>query len=195
MGGVIEENQPANALSAFLAKVETCLISISAMAMAAIMLIVVLDVGMRYLLSAPLVWSYSLIGLYLVGAVFFLALSDTMHHHGHIALDVFVPFLPRSIRHLTQAVGYGAATVFVFVMAWLGFDQAHDSFLSDHRAAEVIPWPTWIAHGLLTVGMAVLCLRCGYRAIFHLLSVFSPMDLVELPPPPNTEIKTGEHGE
>ncbi|KZX98850.1 MULTISPECIES: TRAP transporter small permease [unclassified Sulfitobacter] len=195
MGGVIEENRPANALSALLARVETVMISISAAAMAAIMLIVVLDVAMRYMFAAPLAWSYSLIGLYLVGAVFFLALSDTMHHHGHIALDVFVPFMPRPIRHLSQAAGYGAATFFVVVIAWLGFVQAQDALVSDHRAAEIVPWPTWVAHAFLTLGMATLALRCGYRAIFHLLSVFSSSDLVELPPPPNTDIKSGEHGE
>lgn len=191
----MEENRPVNALSAALTRVETLLIGISTLAMAAIMLIVVLDVGMRYLLSAPLVWSYSLIGLYLVGAVFFLALPDTLHHHGHIALDVFVPLLPRPVRHLTQAAGYVAATGFVALIAWLGLVQAQDAFLSDHRAPEIVPWPTWIAHALLTLGMATLCLRCGYRAVFHLLSVFSQTDLVELPPPPNTDPKTGEYGE
>ncbi|WP_306155123.1 TRAP transporter small permease [Roseovarius sp. MMSF_3281] len=195
MGGVLEENKPVNMLSALLARVETLLIGISAAAMAAIMLIVVLDVCLRYLLSSPLTWSYSLIGLYLVGAVFFLALSDTMHHHGHIALDVFVPFLPRLVRHLSQAAGYGISTLFIGVMTWLGYVQSRDAFISDARVAEAVAWPTWIAYALLTVGMGAMCLRCGYRALFHLVSVFAGRDMVELPAPPNTELKSGEHGE
>lgn len=195
MGGVMEENRPVNALSALLARVETVLIGVSGAAMAAIMLIVVLDVCLRYVLSSPLSWSYSLIGLYMVGAVFFLALSDTMHHHGHIALDVFVPFLPRPVRHLAQAAGYGVSTLFIGAMTWLGYTQAVSAFLSDDRVAEAVAWPTWIAYALLTVGMGALCLRCGYRAVFHLASIFSARDLVELPAPPNTELKTGEHGE
>ena len=195
MGGALEESRPANALSALLARLETLMIGVSAAALAAIMLIVVLDVGMRYIFSSPLGWSYSLIGLYLVGAVFFLSLSDTMHHHGHIALDVFVPFIPRPIRHLCHVAGYGAGTFFIVAIAWLGLVQAHDAFVSDHRAAEIVPWPTWVAHACLTLGMATLALRCGYRAVFHLVSLFSARDLVELPPPPNAAIKTGEHGE
>lgn len=195
MGGIIEDNRPANALSALLARVETMMIAISGLAMAAIMLIVVVDVGLRYVLSAPLSWSYSLIGLYLVGAVFFLALSDTMHHHGHIALDVFVPLLPRPVRHLAQAAGYGVSSLFIGAIAWLAYSQSRDAFLADDRVAEAVAWPTWIAYALLTAGMGMLCLRCAYRAVFHLASALSAHDLVELPPPPNSDAKTGEHGE
>ncbi|MEY8828658.1 TRAP transporter small permease [Sedimentitalea sp. XS_ASV28] len=195
MGGVREENKPANAVSALLGRAETVLIGISGLAMAAIMLIVVIDVCLRYVLSAPLSWSYSLIGLYLIGAVFFLALSDSLNHHGHIALDVFVPFLPRPVRHLTQGLGYGASTLFIAIMTWLGISQARDAFLSDDRIAEVVAWPTWIAYALLATGMATLCLRCGYRAVLHLASVFSERDLVEVPAPANTDAKTAEHGE
>lgn len=195
MGGEATDTIPVNALSAAMARVETVLIALSGAAMAAVMLIVVIDVGMRYVLSSPLTWSYSLIGLYLVGAVFFLALSDTMHHHGHIALDVFVPFLPRVVRHLTQGAGYGAATVFVGAMAWLALLQAIASFQSDDRAAEAVAWPTWIAYALLTTGMTTLTLRCAYRTVFHLASVFSPHDLVEVPAPPKSETHPGEHGE
>lgn len=191
----MEENAPVNGVSALLARIESVLIGASGLAMAAIMLIVVMDVTLRYIFAAPLTWSYSLIGLYLSGAVFFLALSDTLHNHGHIALDVFVPLLPRPVRHLAQGLGYGASTLFVGAMTMLGYTQARDAFLFDNRVAEAVAWPTWIAYALLTVGMATLFLRCGFRTVFHLASIFSARDLVELPAPPDTNPKTGEHGE
>lgn len=193
MGGLVGENRPANAASALLARLETLLIGISGVAMAAIMVIVVVDVGLRYLFAAPLSWSYSLIGLYLVGAVFFLALSDTMQHHGHIALDVFVGLLPRPLRHVAQGAGYGLSALFVGAITWLGFAQARAAFVSDARVAEVVAWPTWIAYALLTLGMGTLCLRCGYRALFHLASAVSPHDLVELPAPPDTDRPAPSH--
>ena len=80
-------------------------------------------------------------------------------------------------------------------MTMLGYTQARDAFLFDNRVAEAVAWPTWIAYALLTVGMATLCLRCGFRTVFHLASIFSARDLVELPAPPDTNPKTGEHGE
>lgn len=195
MKDMADQSEPANGVSAALGRVEAVLIGASGVAMAAIMLIVVFDVTLRYVFSAPLTWSYSLIGLYMAGAVFFLALSDTLNTHGHIALDVFVPLLPRRVRHLAQGLGYGASTLFVGAMAWLGATQTHDAFVSNNRVAEAVAWPTWIAYALLTVGMTTLCLRCCYRFVFHLASVFSARDLVELPAPPDTTPKTGEHGE
>jgi len=189
------EQVPLNGLSASLARVETALIALSAAAMAAIMCIVVLDVVMRYAFAAPLVWSYDIIGLYLVGIVFFFALSDTMQHHGHIALDVFLPYMPVRLRHAAQSLGFAASTVLIVAITWLEFWQAEDAFVADDRIAGVVPFQTWVAHAVLAIGMGVLALRCLYRAVFHGASALAGRDLVELPPPPITANVSREHGE
>ncbi|WP_346915716.1 TRAP transporter small permease subunit [uncultured Roseibium sp.] len=194
-GGTLTGGPAANGFSRWLARVETGLVALSTLAMAAIMCIVVVDVLMRYAFAAPLAWSYDLIGLYLVSAVFFLALPDTMHHHGHIALDVFAPMMPAKLRHTLQSLGYGVSSALIAAITWLEFQQAETAFLADQRIASVIPWPTWIAHAVLTVGMAVLFLRCGYRAVFHLASAITGRDLVEVPPPPITEDNTAWRAE
>lgn len=189
------DQRPLNALSAGLARVETLLVALSAVAMAGIMCIVVLDVLMRYAFAAPLVWSYDIIGLYLVGMVFFLALSDTMQHHGHIALDVFLPYIPLRLRHGAQALGFAASTLLIAAITWLEYGQAEKAFLADDRIAGVVPFQTWVAHAVLAVGMAVLVLRCLYRTVFHAASALAGRDLVELPPPPITANVSREHGE
>ncbi|MFY0634021.1 MAG: TRAP transporter small permease [Vannielia sp.] len=183
---------PANALSAWLARAETVLVALAAASLAAIMCVVMADVILRYLFDAPLTWSYDLIGLYLIGGVFFFSLSDTMHHHGHIALDVFVPLLPRWLRHGAQALGYGVSALLIGAITWLEYDQGASAFWADDRIAAPVPLPTWVAHGVLALGMAVLTLRCAHRAIFHAASIFSADDLVELPPPPITSGTTTE---
>ena len=186
---------PLNAASAWIARAETVLVRLSAFSMAAIMLIVSLDVLLRYLASAPLTWSYDLIGLYLIGAVFFFALSDTMQHHGHIALDVFVPLIPFRLRHFAPSLGYGISTALLAAITWLEFWQAVDALVADDRIAGIVPFQTWVAHAVLSVGMAVLVLRCAYRAILHLLSAIRNEELVETPPPPVTAINATETGE
>ena len=190
MGG-----RPIGPVSALIARVELVLVLVSVLAMAAIMFIVVADVFLRYAMSAPLGWSYDVIGLYLVGMVFFFALSDTMQNHGHIALDVFVPFLPRWLRHGTQGIGYAASTVLIALIAWLEVSKATEALAGGDRIAGVVPLPTWVAHAVLALGMTVLAVRCTYRALSHLASIFSANDLVETPPPPVTSGHAGEHGE
>ena len=180
------DQEPLNAPSAWLARIETVLVGISAAAMAAIMCIVTLDVAMRYAFAAPLVWSYDLIGLYLVGIVFFFALSDTMQQHGHIALDVFVPLIPFRLRHAAQAAGFGASTLLIGAITWLEYREGHEAFVFDDRIAGVVPFPTWVAHAVLALGMGVLTLRCLYRAALHVASAAAGRALVELPPPPIT---------
>lgn len=61
----------ARGLSRALGVLEVGLVTVSAVAMAAIMLVVSLDATLRYVMSSPLSWSYELIGLYLMVAVFF----------------------------------------------------------------------------------------------------------------------------
>lgn len=189
------EQVPLNGLSASLARVETALIALSAAAMAAIMCIVVLDVVMRYAFAAPLVWSYDIIGLYLVGMVFFLALSDTMQHHGHIALDVFLPYIPHRLRHAAQSAGFAASALLIGAITWLEVHEAEAALVHDDRIAAVIPFPTWVSHAVLTLGMGVLTLRLVYRSVFHAASALTGRELVEVPPPPITANVSREHGE
>lgn len=189
------DQRPMGRLSAVIAAAETVLVACAAAAMAAIMCIVMLDVVLRYLFAAPLGWSYDLIGLYLVGMVFFFALSDTMQHHGHIALDVFTPMIPRAFRHGAQALGFAVSAALIAAITWLEIWQTLDALEGDDRIAGVVPFQTWVAHGVLALGMAVLVLRLAHRAVFHAASIFSRHDLVELPPPPITSTHTGEHGE
>lgn len=195
MSHLSHHQPPANRISAWLVRAEAVLVAVSGVAMAAIMLIVVLDVIMRYAFDAPFTWSYDLIGLYLVGAVFFFALSDTMQNHGHIALDVFAPYIPRRLHHAALCLGFAASAALVAAIAWLECEQAFKALVRDDRIASVPPLQTWIAHAVLSVGMTVLALRCVYRALFHALSIFFADDLVEMPPPPVTSQHVGEHGE
>lgn len=189
------DQKPLNAFSRWIAVLETLLAALSATAMFAIMCIVMLDVVLRYVFAAPLVWSFDLIGLYLVGAVFFFALSDTMQQHGHIALDVFVPLIPHRLRHAAQSAGFAASALLLAAITWLEAHQAIEAFEAGDRIAGVVPFQTWVAHAVLAVGMGVLVLRCTYRVIFHAASVVTGRDEVELPPPPVTSGSKTEHGE
>lgn len=195
MAAAVGDQLPINRISAWLARVETVLVMISSLAMAAIMLVVMADVVLRYVFHAPLVWSFDLIGLYLIGMVFFFALPDTMQQHGHIALDVFVPLFPHRLRHAVQSLGFAISALLLGAVTWLEFWQAEEAFVADDRIAGVIAFQTWVAHAVLALGMGVLVLRCTYRAVFHAVSAISGKDSVELPPPPITSIPKTEHAE
>ena len=192
---MIESQQPANRPSAALAWVERILVVLSSIALGAIMLIVVADVTMRYIFGTPLSWSYNLIGLYLMVAVFFLALSDTLHNHGHIAIDLFQHQIPHRARHLSLSLGYLLSTVVMALIGWQAWLRFKSAYVNDDRIAAVIPWPTWIAYFIVAVGCFVITLRCAYRVVGHAASGVTGRELVETPPPPETEPQAGELAE
>jgi len=175
-----------SAVSRGLAAIETVMAVLAAAALGAIMLIVVVDVAMRYALSRPLGWSYDMIGLYLMVAAFFLMLSDTLHAHGHVSIDLFMNALPRAIRNLGLALGYAAGAVVMALIAREAWGRFRTAFDGQERIAAIIPWLTWPAYLIVTVGTALLTLRLIYRVVGHALSLLSSRDLVELPPPPET---------
>lgn len=175
---------PSTGLGRVLVWMDLSLMSVAAIAMAAIMLVVTLDATLRYTMSAPLIWSYDLIGLYLMVAVFFLALPDTLNHHGHIAVDLFQSLIPFRLRHFFLGIGYALSTWVMVLIAWGAYGRFYTAFMRDERIAAQIPWPTWIAYALVTIGSAALVIRCVVLVYGHFASAFTGRLLVDMPPPP-----------
>lgn len=183
---MIRSSHPSESggFSRVLGALEVGLVAVSAVAIAAIMLVVTLDATLRYVISSPLTWSYELIGLYLMVAIFFLALPDTLTHHGHIAVDIFQRLIPFRLRHLLLGLGYALSTWIVTLIAWGAGQRLTTAFLRDERIAAVVPWPTWIAYLLVAVGSAAMILRCLARVYGHLASAATGREVVDMPPPP-----------
>ena len=186
------ENSIMSRISALLEKLEVGLMAIASMALSLIMVIVFVDVFMRYVFSAPLGWSYDTIALYLIVAVFFLALPDTLHHHGHIAIDLFQPLIPRRPRHVGEAVGYLMATAIVALITVQAYDRLVVAYMAGDRMAGLVAWPTWISYLIVVVGCATLGLRCAYRCVGHMATAITGRAMVEIAPPPIAEIPNPE---
>ena len=181
-------------LSAMLARAETALVFLSGVALAVIMAVVVADATMRYALRSPLGWSYDLIGTYLMVCVFFFALSDTLHHHGHIAIDIFSPRLPRPLVHVSLAVGYGASALLLAMIAWQAWYRTSAAWNANNLISATVPWPTWPSYFMVVVGSALMTLRCVLRTVTHAVSFVTGRELADLPPPPIIVSSEAEHG-
>lgn len=160
---------------------EDALMVVAQAAMAAIMLVVVLDVTMRYGFNRPLVWSYGLISLYLMVALFFFGLSHTLRFDGHVAIDVFVGLIPKPLRHLIDGLGYGAAGLLFAAGAWLAGSETVTGYLNDELMAGAVAWPTWVAQLIVALGLGVFALRCLQRAVCHLAAFVTGRPLIDFP--------------
>lgn len=181
-------------LSAILARAETALVFLSGVSLAVIMVVVVADVTMRYAFQRPLGWSYDLIGTYLMVCVFFFALSDTLHHHGHIAIDIFAPKLPRRLVHISLAVGYGLSALLLAMIAWQAWHRTSAAWNANNLISATVPWPTWPSYFMVVVGAALVTVRTALRTLTHAASFVTGQELADLPPPPITAPHESEHG-
>ncbi|WP_299358596.1 TRAP transporter small permease [uncultured Paracoccus sp.] len=188
------EEKTDTGLSAIVARAETALVFLSGVSLAVIMVVVVADVTMRYALRSPLGWSYDLIGTYLMVCVFFFALSDTLHHHGHIAIDIFAPRLPRRFIHVSLAIGYGASALLLAMIAWQAWYRTAAAWNANNLISATVPWPTWPSYFMVLVGSALITMRSGLRGVTHAASFVTGRELADLPPPPITASSESEHG-
>lgn len=147
----------------------------------AIMLLVVLDVAMRYVFRAPLGWSYDLISMYLMAGLFFFSLSVTLQHEEHVRVDLLLKHFPPAMRHLAEFVTYLAASVVFGLIVYITFSKAVHSFQANEVAPGEIPWPAWLSIALVPVGAGLLLLRMLFRLVGHALSLATRRTRIKLP--------------
>ena len=152
-------------VSLALARYEAVLLALGAVCLFAMMLLVFVDVTMRYLFNSPLGFSYDLISLYLMVGVFFFALSDTLRHDEHVRVDILYLRFSHPMRALADRISYGASGLFFAVVLWTGVLRAIDSTAKGEVMATIVPWPMWLAYWIVPVGTAPIVLLCLLRFI------------------------------
>lgn len=157
-------------------------IFIAAVMLFATMMVATVDVFMRYFFNAPLGWSYDLISLYLMAGIFYFALSDTLFHHGHIAVDLLHARMSRRTRHAVEVPGYLIITGVFAAISILTMQRTWESYQGGDVISGRIDWPTWISMAFVAWGYAVLTLRCVHRLVGHALSAVHNRSVIELPP-------------
>lgn len=137
----------------------------------AIMVIVVVDVALRYLFNAPLGWSYDLISLYLMVALFFLALSVTQRDDHHVRVDIVFRHVSPRVRHSMELVGYLLTAVVLAGIVYQGSVKFWISWQNNDVMAGAVPWPTWLGAAFVPLGVGLLLLRLVFSVFSLALAI------------------------
>ena len=162
-------------------KVEFVLASLAAACLLAVMGIVFVDVGARYFMNSPLAWSYELIGMYLMPALFYLSLSDTLADHHHIAVDLLRSRMSDRLVRVVEIIGCGAMCALFLLIVWIHLQSAVHDLRTGAVTMGVIEWPAWVPAALVVVGSTAIALRLLGRALGHLGSLATGRPLIALP--------------
>ncbi len=144
----------------------------SALCLFGIMVIVFVDVFMRYFLNSPLSWSYDFISLYLMGAAFFFSLSETLRRNHHVAVDILFLRFSLRWRRIAKLAAWAGTTAFFAIVLALAVRTAWQRWEGDNVVAGAIPWPTWVPAALAAFGFSLILLRLaiGCAAMFLALA-------------------------
>lgn len=132
---------------------------ISAIASFAVMVIVFVDVGLRYIFNAPLPWSYDLIGMYLVPALFFPILSDTFRRNHHIALDILYLRFPGGWQRASRLLSALIGLVAFGLLAWRASLNTAAAMARGDVVGGSILWPTWVPLAIAALGFWLIVAR------------------------------------
>jgi len=169
-------------LNRVLSAIERPAALLSAVILFSLMLIVAVDVAMRYVFNSPFAWSHDVISLYLLPALFYLALSRTFEIHGHIGVDILQYSLSERWRRACQIViGVLGAGLFALI-AWLGLDRTIEEYTEGSAISGLIEWSTWISVAFVPLGSILISVRLAVHAALHALSLISGTSIVALPP-------------
>jgi len=161
--------------------IETGLASVAALLLLAIMLIVVSDVFMRYALNRPYSWSYDLISLYLMAALFYFSLSRAFALNAHIGVDILQSHMPTAGRRVCQiAAGLVTAALFLTI-TYVAAGRTWDDWTQGAVAAGAIPWPSWLSDILVPIGAALISVRGLVHALAHGAALVGAGEVIPLP--------------
>jgi TRAP-type C4-dicarboxylate transport system permease small subunit len=130
--------------------------SVAGLVLLIIMAIVVVDVIGRYVFNSPLSWSYDVISLYLMGASFFLTLSDTLRRNHHVIVDIIYNRLGKRTRYFWNAIGWSLSSALFISILVLAAKKGYVSWSGKEVIDGTIAWPTWIGPAIATFGLILI---------------------------------------
>ncbi|MDD9739787.1 TRAP transporter small permease [Marinovum sp. SP66] len=137
--------------------------AIAATALAAMTLLVVADVSLRYGAGAPLFFAHDVVVLYLTPLVFFFGFGPTFWRDEHLAVDLLTVKLPVRPRALTEFVSAAIGTFIFGLLTWVSWGRAWTSFRNDEVIASIVPWPAWASYAIVPIGTVAMILVCMVR--------------------------------
>jgi TRAP-type C4-dicarboxylate transport system permease small subunit len=153
----------------------------------ALMLIVVVDVAMRYLINRPLEWSYEVISSYLMPGLFFFAVSHTLKANAHVSVDIVHNYLRTRVRYVFEAITTLVAIPVFAICTWASARVSWADIATHATATSGLAVPTWTISIMLPIGFGLLTLRLVLNAYGYLASLLTDRQLLNLPVISGTE--------
>lgn len=125
---------------------------------AALMLIVIYDVFMRYLFTRPTIWGLEMSN-YLLAGLTFLGAGYCLLHNGHVKVDIIYAKWPRRLQAAVDVCTYIIVFCFCYVLIKYGGEVALESLREGKLSTSIWAPPLWPSQSLVPIGAFLLGLQ------------------------------------
>ena len=136
----------------FVGAVARFLTRVAAIFLLAMMLINVVDVGLRVSINAPIFGTYEIVE-FMLAAVAFLAIPEVFLRDQHITIELIDQILPAKIIDWLRVIGNFTGVVFVTLLAWHMVQPALD-FIEFNEITMDLQLPLIWKAALILTGVA-----------------------------------------
>lgn len=146
----------------------------SALAVATMMTLTLLEVLARALFSKSMPGAYEYVSLMFVYLIY-LGLAYSQRRDAHITVGILYDHLPRVIQKAVQAIYLLVAFVFFTALAWTSGASAVSNYAMGDTVLGVIEVKTWWARAGIPLGLGLFALRF----LTQLIALISRNQLLE----------------
>jgi TRAP-type C4-dicarboxylate transport system permease small subunit len=144
--------------SATLSPVEKAFNTVAGVLLVGMMLLVVADVGGRYVLQRPVQGTLEITEFAMAAMVFF-TIARTQAIKAHIRVELLVGVISRRSSLLLELICYACGFGVFALMTWQGWMSFLDSWGIREQTDGFIPFPIYPAKLTVPIGCFLLCLR------------------------------------
>jgi TRAP-type C4-dicarboxylate transport system permease small subunit len=134
------------------------LVLIASIMMAGLMIIVCIDLTLRYFFNSPLLWGTEVTEILLL-YITFLGMAWVFKEDGHVVIDVFTGKVSGRRKRILNGVSYVLVGTVSWILIYYGFYAAYDHFARKVFNPTVIETPIWLIIIVIPVGSIPLFLE------------------------------------
>lgn len=134
------------------------LVFIASVMMTGLMIIVCVDLTLRYFFNSPLLWGTEVTEIMLL-YITFLGMAWVFKEDGHVVIDVFTSQVTGRKRKILNGISYFLVGIVAAVLVYYGFYTVYDHFRRGVFNPTVIETPIWLIIIVIPVGSVPLFLE------------------------------------
>lgn len=128
-----------------------------------VMVIVCVDVALRYIFNDPLSWAYDLVSLYVMVGLLYLTLGPSYAEDHHIRIDILARKAGTRGALWLNRLQIVLILPVICIIAYLAMLEGWSAYSAGRVLSGPIPWPRWPISALVCAGCLVLMLRLAMQ--------------------------------